>query len=657
MWRYAGLLIGLAICLVGCAGSDGGVAGVGVQPGGTASPALTVVAAPAPPAGIATNPYPGFTFAVASGGSPSPWTWAVTAGALPGGLTLSPGGTLSGTPTTAGSFAFSVTVTDSALPPASGSRPFTITVAAPGPPALSAGQAPPSGIHGNVYSFLFAATGGSWPLTYAVTQGMLPPGLALRADGLLSGTPTTTSATPFTFTVTVTDSSKPNPATSSASYSMTIGEPGPPSISNSPTYVPGTATVGSPYSYGFAVGGGLAPLACIPPTAPMGGLSIGPDCILRGTPTTAGVFPITLTVTDALNQSSPATPFTIRVAPALPMAAFAPTGSMTVARDGHTATLLLDGRVLIAGGGSASAELYDATSQAFAAATGRMLGARTGHSATLLANSTLPNYGKVLVTGGGLLEAELFDPVVGTFSPTGSMIAARVGQTVTLLQNGQVLVAGGQTASAELFNPSSGRFTATGSMTVARTGHTATRLSDGRVLVTGGGAAAGSGGVASAELYDPVTGMFTPTGNMNEARTGHAATLLADGTVLVTAADYVAELFSPATGKFTVVGELSAGVGATATLRKDGTVLVAGGQSQYRPMSDSRVSLFVPESGGFLVTGSLLTARDGHAATLLVDGSVLVTGGTHHSCAPPFYGAHVCVPRPPLVLDSAELFK
>jgi hypothetical protein len=487
-----------------------------------------------------------------------------------------------------------------------------------------------------------------------VTQGALPPGLTLGADGSLAGTPTMASTTPFAFTVTVTDSSKPTPATNSAAYSVTIGEPAPPLFS---TYTPGTATVGSPYSYGFGVSGGLAPLVCVPPTAPMGGLTVSPDCILSGTPSTAGIFPITLTVIDALNQSSPATPFTIRVAMARPAAAFMATGNMTVARDGHTATLLLDGRVLIAGGGPVSAELYDATSQKFTAAIGRMMGARIGHSATLLANSSLPNYGKVLLTGGGPLEAELFDPVVGTFSPTGSMIASRAGQTATLLQNGQVLVAGGETASAELYNPSSGSFRATGSMTVSRTGHTATLLPDGRVLIAGGGATAASPAVASAELYDPVTGTFTATGSMNEARTGQAATLLADGSVLVTGADYRAELYSPNTGIFSVVGELRAGIGATATLRKDGTVLVAGGLSSIRPLSDNRANLFAPESGGFLVTGPLITPRDGHAATLLVDGSVLVTGGTKHYCVVDYYGSHGCRPQTPLVLSSAELFK
>jgi len=402
---------------------------------------------------------------------------------------------------------------------------------------ISPGQTPPAGVHGTPYSFAFIATGGYLPLSWTVTAGTLPPGVTLNPDGTLSGTPTAAGSTPFAFTVTVTDGSTPTRATNSVAYAITISEPPPPSINNTP---PPTATVGSPYSFQFTASDGLAPLVWTPPTAPMGGLAVSLDGILSGTPSTAGIFPITLTVKDARNQSSPATPFTVRVAMARPAAAFMPTGSMVFARTAHTATLLLDGRVLIAGGGVASAELYDPTSQTFTA-TGSMTLAQDTRSATLLANSTLPNYGKVLMAGGDELIAELFDPTAGTFTATGSMLAPHLGQTATLLQNGQVLIAGGETAKAELFNPSTGAFVATGSMTVSRSGHTATLLPDGRVLIAGGVQDFGPGtvpiplgpGVVSAELYDPASGTFTPTGSMSEGRSGHTATLLVDGTVLV----------------------------------------------------------------------------------------------------------------------------
>jgi hypothetical protein len=656
MLRFIGSVTGLALLMVACGGGSSDSA-----PPLPPDP-VVVGASPAPPAGVATNPY-GFGFS-ASGGSP-PYTWAVTSGSLPGGLTLASDGTLSGTPTAVGSFAFTVTATDSAPTPGNRARSFNVTINMPAPLLVDPGQTPPAGVHNTPYAsgFAFTATGGYLPLGWTVTAGALPPGLTLDPNGTLSGTPTKASSTPFAFTVTVTDSSTPTPATNSLAYAITINEPLPPSINNTP---PPTAIVDSPYSFQFYASDGLAPLVWTPPTVPMGGLAVSLDGLLSGTPSSAGIFPITLTVKDALNQTSPATSFTVRVALARPAAAFMQTGNMTVARDGHTATRLLDGRVLIAGGGVASAELYDPASQMFTATTGSMTIARSAHCATLLANKTLPNYGKVLVTGGGSQTAELYDPAVGTFTATtGSMVALRLGQTATLLQNGQVLIAGGETASAELFNPSTATFTATGSMTVSRSAHSATLLPDGRVLIAGGVQDVGRGtvpiplspGAASAELYDPATGTFTATGSMSEGRTGHTATLLDDGIVLVTGTDNTAELFSPGAGTFSGVGALSTGYGATATLRTNGTVLVAGGHPY---LSLATAQLFAPESGGFVATGSLITARDGHTATLLVDDTVLIAGGTSHMhrCwggRGSYYGRHCS--GSDTVLSSAELFK
>jgi hypothetical protein len=603
-----------------------------------------MITAGSPPAGATGIVYPGYTFTVASGGA-APFTWSET-GALPPGLALSSAGQLTGTPVTAGTYAFTVRVADSSTPALTGTLPVSLKIDAI---MITPGQTPPAGVHGTPYSFMFTATGGNLPLSWTITAGTVPPGLTLNSDGTLSGTPTAARSTPFAFTVTVADSSTPDPATNSVAYSISISEPPPPSINNMP---PPTATVGSPYSFTFTASDGLGPLVWTPPTAPMGGLTVSSDGILSGTPSTAGIFPITLTVKDALKQSSQATPFTVRVSMARPAAAFVPTGDMTVPRSQHTATLLLDGRVLIAGGGSASAELYDPTSQTFSA-TGSMTLAQDTRSATLLANSTLPNYGKVLMAGGGDAIAELYDPKTGAFTATGSMLAPHLGQTATLLQNGQVLVAGGETASAELFNPATGTFTATGIMTISRTYHTATLLPDGRVLIAGGQDSVPQN-VASAELYDPVSGTFRSTGSMSEVRFGHTATLLIDGTVLVTGPFNSAELFSPGTETFSVVGQLSTGYGATATLRNDGTVLVAGGRYLApRAVSSAAAQFFAPESGGFVATASLITARDGHTATLLLDGTVLVTGGTKHAlCHPggPCSG-------PDEVLSSAELFK
>jgi hypothetical protein len=206
---------------------------------------------------------------------------------------------------------------------------------------------------------------------------------------------------------------------------------------------------------------------------------------------------------------------------------FSPTGSLTAARAFHTATLLADGRVLVVGGSVAawtsnapldSAEIYDPSTGRFSAA-GPMTAARTYHTATLLAD------GRVLIAGGSdgyreeIASAEIFDPRTGSFSATGPMTDGREYQTATLLADGRVLIAGGGgdytnrifRATAEIYDPTAGTFTGTGSLAEARTYHGAIRLADGRVLVTGGYGAQAP--LASAEIYDPSTGTFSPAGS------------------------------------------------------------------------------------------------------------------------------------------------
>jgi hypothetical protein len=316
---------------------------------------------------------------------------------------------------------------------------------------------------------------------------------------------------------------------------------------------------------------------------------------------------------------------------------FSPTGSLTATRGSATATRLRDGRVLIAGGGNcgnaetggiwASAELYDPVTGTFSP-TGSMATPREFHTATLLAD------GRVLIAGGytgqspvasvsfvlasyeraltaetagsnTLSSAELYDPGTGTFSRTGSMAVFRDRHTATLLENGMVLVAGGggegyARNSAELYNPATGTFRSTGSMRSDRWLHTATLLRDGRVLVAGGRSPNDST-YASAELYDPATGRFTPTGSMKASRQEHTATLLTDGRVLI-AGGYVqdpahwdvlseTELYDPRTGKFTDGGSMGEQrSGQTATLLDDGRVLIVGGSGVGYPMGTGPTS-------------------------------------------------------------------
>jgi hypothetical protein len=315
---------------------------------------------------------------------------------------------------------------------------------------------------------------------------------------------------------------------------------------------------------------------------------------------------------------------------------FVPVSSLNTARQGHTATLLNNGMVLIAGGYGnsgvlSSAELYDpATGDSIP--TGGLNVARELHTATLL------NNGMVLIAGGYdgayLASAELYDPAAGTFSLTGSLNIPRLYDTATLLNDGTVLIAGGGIAgNAELYNPATGVFTFTGSPTTYRYAHTATLLNNGMVLLAGGPS------VPNAELYNPATGTFIPTGSLNSARQFHTATALNDGTVLITggiegglSGTFLAsaELYNPATGSFTPTSSLNTPrFWHTATLLNTGLVLVAGGGESPQQTTGTLASaeLYDPTAGSFTPTGSLNVARLYHTATLLNNGTVLVAGG------------------------------
>ncbi len=159
----------------------------------------------------------------AAGGTP-PYTFAVTAGTLPPGLALSAAGALSGTPTTAGSYKFTITATDSSATPGKGSAPYTLLVA-PGIITITlAPDALPDGIPCTSYDQTITASGGTAPYSFSVSSGSLPPGLSLSPAGVFSGSPEITpkgNGQSYSFTIQATDSSA-TPASGSQAYTLNV---------------------------------------------------------------------------------------------------------------------------------------------------------------------------------------------------------------------------------------------------------------------------------------------------------------------------------------------------------------------------------------------------------------------------------------------------
>ena len=163
------------------------------------------------------------TSIVTSGGVP-PFTWSKTSGNFPPGLTFNTtSGQISGTPTMAGVFQFTLQVVDSAIPPQTASTPAPLSITVNGAPPLRVTPSVlPVGSVATPYSTSVQATGGVQPYTWSVVSGQLPAGLSLNpGSGAITGTPILVSGTPVSFTLGVKDS-QTVPATASRAFSISI---------------------------------------------------------------------------------------------------------------------------------------------------------------------------------------------------------------------------------------------------------------------------------------------------------------------------------------------------------------------------------------------------------------------------------------------------
>ena len=320
---------------------------------------------------------------------------------------------------------------------------------------------------------------------------------------------------------------------------------------------------------------------------------------------------------------------------------FVPTGDMTMARVGHSATLLADGRVLVVGGNgdaARSAELYDPATGTFTP-TGALSMSRSNHTATLLPN------GQVLIIGPDTsCGAELYDPATGTFTLLSAMLSQQWVQFAMLLGDGTVLVAGN--IDAEIFDPATRIYRRVGPYASSYAA-TATLLADGRVFFVGDD---------PSQLYDPASETFSTSGSLSEVGIygiwAQSATLLNNGKVLITGGSSeeigrfaLAELYDPATGTFRATGSLLEPRDSHASvLLRDGQVLIVGGEGSKCSLGNgascwwlvrtdlASAEIYSPSAGTFATAGNMSLERLGLRATLLNNGDVLITGGSHEVC-------------------------
>lgn len=329
---------------------------------------------------------------------------------------------------------------------------------------------------------------------------------------------------------------------------------------------------------------------------------------------------------------------------------------MPIQMDGHKAVLLNDGRVLIWGGSSQQAEIYNPKTRSF-----KLIGQPADVSGDF--TMTLLKDGKVLLTGYNK-KADLFNPKTNTFIPSGNLNYPRSYHTATLLQDGRVLIVGGQLIDptkgsnnqvwkfaeySEIYNPETQNFKMGPKLNTPRYKHGAVLLDDGNVLILGGGN--NKERFSSAEIYDVKTNKFIKINSMKYIRVSPQVLKLTDGRVLITGGygewapnkirhegesdwEVMIEIYNPETGKFndfiknTIIDPTS----KVTLLKNDNVLFTAGSKNRKWYVIETKDSALLDINKRQFVKGPNLNVnRAGHSATLLKDGTVLITGGISSS--------------------------
>jgi len=339
-------------------------------------------------------------------------------------------------------------------------------------------------------------------------------------------------------------------------------------------------------------------------------------------------------------------------------------------RVGHTATLLQTGKVLVVGGTTTgrgtdlldSAELYDPATNTWSP-TSHLSHARASHSATLLRDGTVLVAGGLYAGAETLTSAEVYDPASGRWTDTARSPLFVTENSMVSLRDGRVLVVQG--SKAELYDPTTRMWTLTGGPILDQAGAAMTLLKDGKVLISGGTSLPISYNddgvpVKLAEVYDPVAGTWAATGSMN-AYHGNATASLRDGRVLVCdngfgAFSNVTEVYDPGAQTWSITGVGSGSAEyrdcGTLTLLASGEALSVGGAGTGAQSVIGDAELYNPSLNAWAIATAPHTSRFNHTATLLSNGKVLIAGGSTGNAV--LRSAELYTPSPPAVSIDAS---